>query len=52
MFLQKQKRATTLELKPYSHINFTRASEHIGTSNPTGKGIEIAKESAISDNLF
>ena len=42
----------TLELKPYWHNNFTEASEHMGTSNLTGKRIKSAKESAISDHLL
>ena len=31
---------------------FTRASEHMGTSNLTGKRLKNAKESAISDHLL
>ena len=31
---------------------FTRASKHVGTSNPAGKCIKNAKESAISDYLL
>ena len=37
--------------KTFQHF-FTRASDHIGTSNLTGKRIKNAKESAISDHLL
>ena len=35
----------------FQHI-FTRATEHMGTSNLTGKHIENTKQSAISDQLL
>ena len=37
--------------KMFRHF-FTRASEHMGTSNLTGKSVKNAKESAISDHLL
>ena len=37
--------------KTFQHF-FTRASEHMGTSNLMGKHIKNAKETTISDNLL
>ena len=37
--------------KTFQHF-FTIASEHIGTSNLTGKRVKNAKELAISDHLL
>ena len=45
------KRKVTYYGKTFRHF-FTRASEHMGTSNLTRKRIKNAKESAISDHLL
>ena len=37
--------------KAYHHF-FTRAAEHMGISNLTGKCIESVKQSAVSDHLL
>ena len=44
--------ARLLITEKYSNIFLTRASEHMTTSNLTGKHIKNAKESAISDHLL
>ena len=37
--------------KTYCHV-FTRAAEHMGISNLTGKRLKCVKQSAVSDHLL